>query len=93
MNGSPFCLLYYNCHNFECVETEVPLKHPRRASKLAAMYRLWYLLALGGGVLGSSLNDLGVIHWHNEVTLGQGRVNESGWPSPELYFLKWSIDR
>lgn len=53
-----------NCLNFECVETEVPLRHVRRAIKLAAVFKVWCLLALGGGVLGEGLNDLGVIHWH-----------------------------
>lgn len=28
------------------------------------MYKVWYPLALGGGVLGGGLNDLGVMHWH-----------------------------
>lgn len=62
LNKCWFCSFYYNCYNFECVESDVPLRHPRRAIKLATMYKVWYPLALGGTVLGGGLNDLGVMH-------------------------------
>lgn len=59
-----FVFYHHDCHHFECVETEVPLRHVRRAIKLAVVNKGWCLLALGGGVLGGGLNDLGVIHRH-----------------------------